>query len=245
LIAVLAIAGIPPFAGFFSKEEILSAAWAGGHPGTFVAGLATGGLTAFYMTRYFLLTFHGKRGGHADHGGDHGEPHESWVMALPILILAVPSLFAGWSALAWFRASVIPPGIEAEHAHHVGWLPFVATGIAFLGVGIGWLLYGRDSRTVGYPEGKAPGWFTTIQRRFYIDDLYVWLARTAAGKGVATPSNGFERVFINGSFDALAWMLRRFAGILVRIQNGQLQLYLALAILGLFILYRSTRGFGG
>jgi NADH-quinone oxidoreductase subunit L len=121
----------------------------------------------------------------------------------------------------------------------------VATGLALLGIAFGWLFYGRASRTVGYPEGKAPAWFTVLQNKFYIDDLYVWLARTAAGKGLATPSNGFERVFINGSFDALSWVLRRMAGVVVRLQNGQLQFYIALALLGFYFLFRSARGFGG
>src|SRR5687768_7125057 len=110
LIAVLAIAGIPPFSGFFSKEEILGAAWAGGHYGAFCAGLVTGGLTAFYMTRYFLLVFHGPRGGHVHDGqaGHAGPGRESWVMVIPILVLAVPSAVIGWIAKPAFLDKVIP-----------------------------------------------------------------------------------------------------------------------------------------
>jgi NADH-quinone oxidoreductase subunit L len=245
LVAVLAIAGIPPFSGYFSKEEILGAAWAGGHYGAFFAGLLTGGLTAFYMTRYFLLVFHGPRGGHR---GDNGHVQESWVMLIPILVLAVPSAVIGWLAKPAFLDRVIPvlPGaFRAGEQFHVGWLPFAATGLAALGVGAAWLLYGRSGRFVGYPEGREPIWFRLLHRRFYIDNLYVWLAKDAAGRTIAAPTNWLERHIINGSFDALSWFLRRCGGVIVRIQNGQIQLYMALALIGLYALYRATRGFTG
>lgn len=246
-IAVLAIAGIPPFSGFFSKEEILGAAWAGGHHAAFFAALVTGGLTAFYMTRYFLLVFHGKRGGVADgHGHDAKHGHEGWVMVLPILALAVPSAIAGWLARGTFVEKVVP-GMAAtagEAAHAASWIPFLAIGLAVLGAGMAWMMYGRASRTVGYGS-DAPTWYRLIQNRFYVDDLYVWLARVAANRYVAAPSNAFERFFINGSFDALAWILKRFAGVVVRLQNGQVQVYMGLALIGLYVLFLSTRGNAG
>jgi NADH-quinone oxidoreductase subunit L len=253
LVAVLAIAGIPPFSGFFSKEEILMAAWLGGHPVAFFSALATGGLTAFYMTRYFLLTFHGPRGGHAAGHVEEARPRENLVMLLPILILALPSAAIGYLARKIFPIVVqiphLPPayrGVKAEHGP--AWLPIAATALAVLGVGLGWLFYGRGGRagrTVGYPEGKAPAWYRIIRERFYVDDLYLWLARKAAGQGLAAPANWFERVVINGSFDALSWFLRRCAGLVVRLQNGQVQLYMGLAVLGLCLLYLSARGFAG
>src|SRR5690606_2441072 len=126
---------------------------------------ATGGLTAFYMTRYFLLTFHGPRGsrsagpgsGPAGRAGDeHGEaarPRESLVMLLPILILALPSAVAGYFARDAFLATVLPDfgtaadGAAAQGAgpqgHGAAWLPFAAAGLALLGAGLGWLFYGR------------------------------------------------------------------------------------------------------
>jgi NADH-quinone oxidoreductase subunit L len=247
LIAVLAIAGIPPFSGFFSKEEILGAAWAGRHYGAFCAGLLTGGLTAFYMTRYLLLVFHGPRGGtHREE--PHGPGHESPVMLIPILVLAVPSAVVGWLARPAFLDEVIPllPAAAPAGGHgHIAWLPFAATGLAALGMAAAWFLYGKSGRAVGYPEGREPVWFRLLQRRFHIDELYVWLAKDAVGKAVAAPSNWFERHVINGGFDALAWFLRRCGGVIVRLQNGQLQLYMALALIGLYVLFRATRGFPG
>ncbi|HKP95564.1 MAG TPA: NADH-quinone oxidoreductase subunit L, partial [Fibrobacteria bacterium] len=122
LIAVLAIAGIWPFSGFFSKEEILHAAWAQSHYGAFLAGLGTGGLTAFYMARYFFLVFHGNQdahgvrapgsgNGHADSRGHAHPVREGFLMTLPILILAVPSALIGFFSRGMF-AEMGPPAVS-------------------------------------------------------------------------------------------------------------------------------------
>lgn len=107
LISTLAISGIPPFSGFFSKDEILWRAWSSPHGSFWIwfVGSVAAGFTAFYMFRQVFLTFFGEyRGpGHAgeeDHGhGDHGhhEPHESsFVMTIPLMVLAVGALFVGF-----------------------------------------------------------------------------------------------------------------------------------------------------
>jgi NADH-quinone oxidoreductase subunit L len=252
LVAVLALAGVPPFSGFFSKEEILMAAWLNGHRVAFFATLATGGLTAFYMTRYFLLTFHGRRaasGGGTDSARHGHHPHESLVMVLPILILAVPSLAIGWLARPLFLEKVLPVAqalLPAATVHSApAWLPWVATSLAAAGLGAGWLLYGRPGRRVGFPEEATPAWYRLIQRKFYVDELYVVLAKGVGSRWVAGPSNWFERWIVNGSFDALAWILKRFAGLVVRLQSGQVQFYMALALVGFYFLYRYARGFQG
>ncbi len=110
-IATFAIAGLPPFAGFFSKDRILWSAWSSGNHIIWLVGVITAGLTSFYMFRLWFLTFFGEyRGpnpetaghGHdadAQHAGDHGHgaPHESpWVMVVPLMILALLSLVGGW-----------------------------------------------------------------------------------------------------------------------------------------------------
>jgi len=265
LIAVLAIAGIPPFSGFFSKDEILLAAFRNGHYLGFAATLITGGLTAFYMTRYFLLAFHGRAGaarhgddaGHADsathadtaasHAGDsheHAAPHEAWLMVLPIVILAVPSAVIGWLTKDFFVAHVVPGAfagaMEAGEATApeggLAWLPWIASAVAASGVMLGWLLYGRKDRKVGYPDGLTPAWYRLIQNKFYIDDLYLFLARKAVNRGVAAPAQWAERKIINGSFDIGIGMIRRLAAGQSRFQNGQVQRYIAVALLGLILL---------
>jgi NADH-quinone oxidoreductase subunit L len=110
-IATFAIAGLPPFAGFFSKDRILWSAWSSGNHIIWLIGVITAGMTSFYMFRLWFLTFFGEyRGanpetaghGHdadAQHAGDHGHgaPHESpWVMVVPLMILALLSFVGGW-----------------------------------------------------------------------------------------------------------------------------------------------------
>ncbi len=102
--ATFAIAGIPPFAGFFSKDQILWSAWSGGYHVLWLIGIITAGMTSFYMFRLWFLTFFGEyRGpsaeaaGHAGDSHGHGAPHESpWVMVVPLMILALLSLVGGW-----------------------------------------------------------------------------------------------------------------------------------------------------
>src|ERR1019366_755012 len=113
--ATFAIAGIPPFAGFFSKDQILWSAWSGGYHVLWLIGIITAGMTSFYMFRLWFLTFFGEYRGpnpetavhghdadaqHAGHAGGshgHGAPHESpWVMVVPLMILALLSLVGGW-----------------------------------------------------------------------------------------------------------------------------------------------------
>jgi NADH-quinone oxidoreductase subunit L len=110
-IATFAIAGLPPFAGFFSKDRILWSAWSSGNHIIWLIGVITAGMTSFYMFRLWFLTFFGEyRGtnpetaghGHdadAQHAGGHGHgaPHESpWVMVVPLMILALLSFAGGW-----------------------------------------------------------------------------------------------------------------------------------------------------
>jgi len=165
-------------------------------------------------------------------------------MVLPILILALPSAVIGWLTKDFFVAHVVPgafsdamgAGETTAPEGDLAWLPWIASAMAASGVLLGWLFYGRKDRKVGYPEGTAPAWYRLIQNKFYIDDLYLFLARKAVNRGVAAPANWTERKIINGSFDAGIGMIRRLAAGQSRFQNGQVQRYIAVALLGLILL---------
>jgi NADH-quinone oxidoreductase subunit L len=218
------------------------------------------------MTRYFLLAFHGTAGAarsvgnaghaavHADPIGSHAAPShghaapkEAWSMVLPIVILAVPSAVIGWLTKDFFVHQVVPgalagmagvadAGDATAPEGGPAWLPWIASIMGASGVLIGWFLYGRKDRKVGYPEGASPAWYRLIQNKFYIDDLYVFLARQAVNRGVAAPANWTERKIINGSFDAGIGAIRRLAARQSRFQNGQVQRYIAVALVGLILL---------
>jgi NADH-quinone oxidoreductase subunit L len=269
MIAVLAIAGVFPFSGFFSKEEILHAAWANGRYGAFLAGLATSALTAFYMSRYFFLVFHGKRqgasvpeGGHDGHEGHDAQPiREGLLMTLPILILAIPSVLIGWLSRDFFLAQVKPwsvpsadaahaasaaqdavtaTGAHAVHASHASqgapWLPVIATILALAGVAISWYWYALKRNRPGFPGRKAPALYRLVADKFHIDAVWMFLAKRVGGKWIAAPADWVERRIVNGAFDRVTGILRKMASVQSLIHGGQIQLYIAVALVGLWLM---------
>jgi NADH-quinone oxidoreductase subunit L len=190
-IATLAISGIWPFAGFFSKDEILWRAfqvskvyWA--------IGLFTAFLTAFYMSRLWFMTFlgdykgaelatEGHGGGHRHDEHGHGEPHESpVVMIAPLAILALLSLVGGFIPVEHFLEPVFGHGEVAGAAETAGaaletTLKFVSLGTAALGILLAWLLYYRRR---DLPQKIADGlgsFYETVAHKYYIDEIYAAL----------------------------------------------------------------------
>ena len=186
LIATLAIAGIPPLAGFFSKDAILLGAFQihGGHP-LYALGLLTALLTSFYMFRLIFLTFHGKQ-----RYDDHKvHVHESpWNMLGPLVVLAVLSVIGGWLAAPAFWGgpdyftnflapifggpeSAEPLGEAAAHNLELT-LAFVAVGAALLGWLVAyWLYLKRPEKTDGIAKSLKPA-YTTLLNKYYVDELY-------------------------------------------------------------------------
>jgi NADH-quinone oxidoreductase subunit L len=193
-IATLAIAGIPPLAGFFSKDEILAGAWAGGHKVVW-AVLASGALiTAFYMTRLTWLVFFGKyRGDEERWSKAHESPR---AMTVPLMLLAVLSVVGGWIGIPtvmsgwvgggdwnalhhWLEPAVTLPGAhgEAEHAvaeHGSGiesLLIVLAVVIAVAGILLAWTVYRREGLSDRLARASGPV-YTTVRNLYWVDELY-------------------------------------------------------------------------
>ena len=198
-VATLAIAGVPLFAGFFSKDEILWRAWESGKTWVWVLGVVTAGMTAFYMFRLMLLTFHGKhRGGgdegHGGHGHGHGhghEPHESpWVMVGPLVVLAVFSVVAGYVMVPhWFPVGshwlehFLEPVLEhravaeAAAGGHEGvgleiLLTVVSVLVAGSGMGLAYYLYIVRPELPGRLANRMQGVYRTLYNKYWVDELY-------------------------------------------------------------------------
>jgi NADH-quinone oxidoreductase subunit L len=190
-IATLAIAGIPPLAGFWSKDEILwrayQVSWA-----YWGIGVVTAFITSFYMFRLWYMTFFGDyRGaqvdphGHRSHsGGDHGhgEPHESpMVMLVPLMLLAVLSLvggFVGWgNHFEHFLAPVFGTGEPAEAATSVTeWLLMgVSVAVALLGWWLAYLLYHKRQDLPQKIADSLGSFYQAVAHKYYIDELYAAL----------------------------------------------------------------------
>jgi len=198
-IGCIAISGIPPLAGFWSKDEILGQAF-GSFPILWVAGFFTAGMTAFYMFRLYFLTFEGSfRGGNKDvqvelmaaagkvaepHGDPShslaAHPHESgWQMAMPLAVLAVPSVLIGLLGTPWHSrfAALLNPEEAAEMASHFSWaefLPLAGSSVAISAAGItlavvAYLLHKIDLGTA--VAGRFPAVNRFLANKWYLDAL--------------------------------------------------------------------------
>jgi len=234
LIACLAIGGIPPFSGFFSKDEIILASLQSGHYLTALVGLAVGALTAFYMFRLFFVTFHGKA------RTDYHHPHEDKFMTTPIVILTIPSVLAGILFKDTFTEFVKPAmQVVESHLDHPIWLPFLAGSLGVVGVAVAYLMYGKND-TFALPtkiKSSLGGTYRVIQNKFYFDELYLFVTHQIIFRFIAAPIKWFDRNIVDGSMNLIAKVLEIF-GILVRLlQMGQVQFYMSGLALGFVFLY--------
>lgn len=232
-IACLAIAGVFPFSGFYSKDEIILTALMNGHYFTFTVGLLVGGITAFYMFRFFFLIFHGIPHSDVTH-------REDWFMTLPIVILAIPSAISGFLAKSFFMQKVIPLTFlpKVADGSHMTWLPVLATAVGLTGIFCAYWLFGKKK----YAEDHLrcfvkPTIYQTIVNKFYIDDFYLFVTHRVIFDRIAGPAKWFDRNIVDGSIN-LVGACFQFGGILVRLtQNGYVQFYLFIMLMGLLGIY--------
>jgi NADH-quinone oxidoreductase subunit L len=250
-IATLAIAGIPPFAGFWSKDEILWKAY-GASTVYWLIGVVTAFITSFYMFRLMYITFGGEyRGaavqeaqghdahGHDDHGHGHGEPHESpWVMLGPLVILAVLSVVGGFvgygNRFEHFLAPVFQGATEvvqeASHEAADRTKEYLLMGISISVAGLGWLLaYLLYSRRPQLPARIAAslGWlYLAVSNKYYIDELYAVLFIKPVIDGSTTILwHGVDQGVIDASVNESAHVAREVSDSVRQMQSGNLRSY--------------------
>ncbi|GAA0367341.1 NADH-quinone oxidoreductase subunit L [Bacillus horti] len=226
LIGCLAIAGIPPFAGFFSKEEILLSVWADGRYGLFWVAVIAAFFTAFYMFRLFFMVFTGKaRSEHVR------KAHESsGTMIFPMVVLGVLAIFAGFTHTHWFGTflgdwlvSGPAPTYGAE-AYGPGWIMFVAIGASVLGILLAGAMYWKNSIR---PEGLAkavPALYQTVYRKYYVDEAYHFVFVRGL-KGLGSLLALFDKFIIGGLVKLAASVTQGVGSIGAKFQNGQVQTY--------------------
>jgi NADH-quinone oxidoreductase subunit L len=233
VIGTLSLAGVPLFAGFFSKEEILGAVLAGGFPVPFAMLLLGAFLTAFYMFRVVLVTFFGAPA--ASHGaGDHHVHDAPPFMALPLWILAVMCVGAGTLFAVWH------PEAEFEAP---GWLTPAAVGVALAGIGLAYLVYQRRAISADALASAFAPIRAAALRRFWIDDVFAGIYRWLM-LPFSRLVGWIDRYFVDGILNVLsAWTLTAGNG-LRRIQSGRAQDYvygIALGVLALMVGMRWLR----
>jgi NADH-quinone oxidoreductase subunit L len=228
VVGTLAIAGIYPFAGFFSKDEILLGAWTAHAPILFGVALFTALLTAFYMWRLVFLTFFGGfRGGHdAEH-----HLHESpWSMLGPLVILAVGSATVGFVKVPEIIEAVFR--LPAEGEPHVIWLPYVASAVAILGIVgayYGYVLFTDLPAKVATAFGPL---YRLFDAKYYFDTVYYAFVDRVVLKGSdAVLWKKVDAGAIDGAVNTTGTLVDGFAGILRFMQTGLVRSY-AFFILG-------------
>src|SRR5680860_606566 len=258
VIAWLAISGVPPFSGFWSKEEVLVAAL--DTPGAFpiwVIGTFVAFLTAFYMSRWLFLIFFGAprfstRGPEAVH------PHESPLsMTLPLVLLAIGSAVGG--------ALEYPPGegflhgwLEPVIVPFVGDTPFIEHGFAqwlviaagLLGIALAFVVYLRRSIDVEALRARAGGAYGFALNKFYVDEAYIALV-LVPGRYLADGFVAFDRNVIDGAVNGSAYLTRGLASVGRRLQSGLVRTYAlgvmagAVVVVVLFALAGGAAALGG
>ncbi|MDB5192145.1 MAG: nuoL [Segetibacter sp.] len=227
LIACLAIAGIPPFAGFFSKEEILLAAF---HGNKFIYGLAllTAGLTAFYMFRLYFSIFWSKQATAEDNLNVEGfasehKPHSegTWSMKIPLIILAVCSLFAG---LVPFANYITSDG--ASLATHMDLTFSIAPVVlALAGILLAAYLYKNESDKSTRVAALMGSFYKAAYRKFYVDEVYLFITKKVIFNLIGRPAAWIDKNIVDGSVNLLATTTGQISARIKGIQSGQVQSY--------------------
>lgn len=215
LIAALSIAGFPGFAGFFSKDEILVAAYEHNKL-IYVIGVVVAGLTAFYMFRLYFGIFWGK-----DTKYQH-TPHESPVsMTFPLVFLAIMSVVGGYIHFSEY----VTVDHQPFEAHLNYPLAAIAVGVGFIGILLAFLFYKKPS---GLPD-KVSTSFGLLYRwafdKFYFDELYLFVTKEVIFKRISAPFAWFDRHIVDGTMNLIGNSTVAGSEKIKKIQSGRVQDY--------------------
>jgi NADH-quinone oxidoreductase subunit L len=272
VIGSVALAGIPPFAGFFSKDAIIEAvqlSTVGGHRYAEFAVTIGVFITAFYTFRMLFLAFHGEERfrhadahaadspqepGHDETHGHGGDPHESpWVVTVPLVLLAIPSIYSGWAYIDsvlfgnFFGQSIM---IAQQHAalatmtgewhgpwafvlHGVTTLPF---WLAVAGVAAAWLLYIKRSDLPAKIRERAGVLYEVLINNYYIDRFNDWFFAGGFRRVGTLFSSVGDRSIIDGFFvNGSARLVGATSAVLRQIQSGFIYQYAFAMVLGIVV----------
>ena len=273
LLGSLALIGTPFFSGFYSKDAIIEAVHASQLPAAgfaYFAVLAGVFVTAFYSFRLYFLVFHGKERydqnpdahhddhhAHDDHAHHHDDkPHETpWVVWLPLVLLAIPSVVIGAMALMPMLFGNFFEGvIHVDHAKHGamtelreaihGWIPMALHGfmtapfwLALAGVALSYYMYMINPALPASIKRAFHPVFTLLENKYYLD----WFNENVIARGARALGTGLwkggdraiiDGAIVNGSWKLVGWI----AGVVRRFQSGYLYQYALVMILGIFVL---------
>ncbi|MBI3502521.1 MAG: NADH-quinone oxidoreductase subunit L [Bacteroidetes bacterium] len=238
LIACLAISGVPPLSGFFSKEEILTAAL---HHNKiiYLVGLATACLTAFYMFRLYLSIFWNKE--YKSHGHDHpafadtsaGRHSEApMTMKLPLLILAIATLIAGFIPFSMYISA---DGTAFESEFHL--IPaMIAVTAGLIGIFTAIILYAKQNDKSEKISMSLGNIYRSAYKKFYVDELYLFLTKKIIFNLISTPAAWIDRNIVDGMMNLIGTVTENFSDGVKSVQSGKISSYVMWFFVGAILL---------
>ncbi len=246
LIGAIAIAGIPFLSGFFSKDAILTHAYANGYYYIWALGVLGAILTAFYMFRLIFLTFHGQ---------ERLDPevkkhiHESPpVMTIPLVLLAFFSVVAGYIGLpvvvgenldffGYFLEPVLKGGHVAHISHDLEWILIgISVGVAFLGIIIAWVFYIKSPRIPERLVARFPRIHKLLFNKYYVDEIYNAAFVNSTVRGSEIIYDKFDLKVIDGAVNGAASGTGFLGKVLSYFQSGLIKDYALIFLLGAILL---------
>ncbi len=232
VIGALSLCGIPPLAGFWSKDEILLAAYASGNTGLYVLGALVAFLTAFYMFRLIFVAFFG-----SNTYGQEKAHENSGVMTIPLIILAIAAVFAGFvnsplmhHAFGHFVNN--PAGIQPEPSTAI---MISSTLIALAGIILAWVIYQKKLISHEALRDKYSVIYNLLKNKYYVDELYARLGDIFVF-GAARAMFWFDIHVVNGLVNGIAFLTGKSGDVLRYTEDGQVQSYALYMVAGIMIL---------
>ena len=251
LIACLAIAGIPPFAGFFSKEEILTAAF---HENKIIYGIAlfTAALTSFYMFRLYFNIFWSKKSpvsnqadevdhnnGHDNHDTHHENHGEGpWVMKLPLIILATCAVGVGFIPFS----SLVTSDGKALETHIDLVFSIAPVVLSILAILLAASFYKNQNEKSDKVASAFGGFYTAAYKKFYVDEVYIFMTKKIIFPYIGQPIAWADKNIVDGFMALLAKVTLKISELIKGLQSGKVQNYAmyffgGVAILSILLIY--------
>ena len=232
LIACLAIAGVPPFAGFFSKEEILLAAYQHNSIIYWIA-LVTSGLTAFYMFRLYFNIFWNKE--HKQHG-EHHHGEGGFAMMMPLLLLATGAAAAGFIPFGHFVSS---DGSPLESNFHLEF-SIAPVALGLIGIFAAMWLYKKENDRPAKLAVALNGFYKAAYHKFYIDEVYLFITKKIIFNLIGRPAAWIDKNLVDGMVNATGNTTQTISEKIKGFQSGKVQqyaIYFLAGVIGLAVLF--------
>ena len=226
LIAALAISGVPPFAGFWSKDEILVAAYEHNKL-LYYVGLFVAGLTAFYMFRIYFGIFWGK-----DTKYEHTPQESPLSMTFPLMFLAFLSVFSGFIP---FNELITADKVGFE-AHLNYPLAALAVVVGLICIILAWIFYKKENNLSDKMAKMFGSFYKWSNNKFYIDEIYLFITKKILFKRVAAPAAWFDKKYVDGTMEGIGNKTVIISKKIKGMQSGKVQDYAFAFVAGVVVI---------